>query len=128
MHDYQRSKNNPYYLPKSLYRRILWLVRDYERLKSELDAMLYEGRPLDGMPRGSDISDPTAKTTIKRERLREETEAVEQGKLMIPEEYRRGVWEHVTEGVRFPDYAHYNTWKSWQARFLYQIAKRLGEI
>lgn len=35
MRDYQRRKNNKYYLPKSVYHRTLWVIRDYERMKKK---------------------------------------------------------------------------------------------
>jgi hypothetical protein len=60
--------------------------------------------------------------------MREKMEAVEQAEILLPDEYRNGVLNHVKYGERFPDTAHLNTWKSWQARFIYRIAERLNEI
>ncbi len=33
MRNYQRQKNNPYKLPHNLYMRMLYLIRDYDRIK-----------------------------------------------------------------------------------------------
>ena len=128
MHDYQRTKNNPYYLPTALYRRMLWLVRDYDRLQDELDNMLHESPSCDGMPRGTDVGNPVESKAIRREKLLRQTEAVEQALRAIPSEYRQGVYEHVVEGVEFPSCADRKTWYAWQARFIYRLAERLGEI
>lgn len=35
MRNYQRQKNNPYKLPHNLYMRMLYLVRDYDRIKEQ---------------------------------------------------------------------------------------------
>ena len=45
MRNYQPQKNNPYKLPHNLYMRMLYLIRDYDRMKTssgshtELDAV-----------------------------------------------------------------------------------------
>lgn len=107
---------------------MVWLVKDYDRLRSEWDSILHESPTMDGQPRGSGTSDPTADKAVKREKLFVLMEAVDQALMMVPEEYRKGVIHHVKYGVRFPDYAHLNTWKKWQGRFLYRVAERLNEI
>ena len=32
--EYQKNKNNPYLLPHNLYMRVLYIVRDYDRIKA----------------------------------------------------------------------------------------------
>lgn len=128
MHDYQRTKNNPYYLPTSLYRRMIWLVRDYDRLRDELDNILHESPSLDGQPRGTSVGNPTESKAIRREKLLMQTAAIEQGLRAIPSEYQRGVFNHIRYGEMFPDYGDRKTWFTYQSRFLVCVAERLGEI
>lgn len=40
MREYQKTKNNPYLLPHCLYMRVLYIIRDYGRLKSEAQGAL----------------------------------------------------------------------------------------
>ena len=128
MNLYQPTKNNPYILPRILYRRILYLVRDYDRIKEQWESILHERPKLDGQPKATTVTDTTARIAIRRERLKILMEAVEQALIQIPDEYRDGILRHITDSEHFPDTAHLNTWKSWQARLLYRIAERLGEI
>lgn len=129
MRDYQKSKNNPYYLRRTLYRRMLLLVRDYNAMKTEWEGILEESpAPSDGMPRGSGTSDPTLTAAVRRERLGEQIKAVDNALAAIPPEYQKGIWWHAAQGAYFPEVAALSTWKRWNARFLFEIAKNLGEI
>ena len=38
MKEYQRKRNNPYQLPHNVYMRVLYHIRDYERMKAERQA------------------------------------------------------------------------------------------
>ena len=40
MRNYQAKNNNPYRLPHNLYMRMLYLIKDYERLKEERKEIL----------------------------------------------------------------------------------------
>lgn len=96
MRNYQRQKNNPYKLPHNLYMRMLYLVRDYDRIREQ-------GR--------------------ERER-----EAVDGALHAIPAEYRKGVWDNVIRQAPYPSDAGEATYKRWRCRFIYNVAKNLGEI
>ena len=133
MKDYQPTKNNPYTLPKELYRRILYLVRDYDRIRLVLENLLEAGlhRPELGEQTtwmGIGYADPTAKTAIKRMRLLEQVQAVDKALAETPKEYREGIIRNITGRERFPDVAHLNTWKTHKARFIYQVALNLYEV
>jgi len=107
---------------------MIYLVKDYDRIKEAWQDILDERPTPDGQPKGNQTGNPTYSIAAKREVLFRQMEAVEQAMLMIPEEYRRGVVNHVKYQIRFPDYADKNTWFAWQAKFLYYIAARLNEI
>ena len=57
MRNYQPKKNNPYILPSNLYMRMLYLVRDYNRLKEEYANIIHEMPHNDGMPKGNMTGD-----------------------------------------------------------------------
>jgi len=106
-------------------------VRDYDRLKEEYLNVLYEHKTpvMDGIKRGSRaVGNPTAEGAIRLERLSSKMEAVEQALMCVPEEYRKGVEEHAKYKKEFPRCAGRTTWQTWQARFLWHVARRLDEI
>ena len=68
--DYQRKKNNKYILPAALYNQVIWLIRDYYRLREEANNLLYsDGMSMDGLPRGNKLSNETELKAMKREDL-----------------------------------------------------------
>ena len=49
MRDYQpNQKNNPYWMEKSVYRRVLAFVRDYDRMVRDYHEILHETAASDG--------------------------------------------------------------------------------
>ena len=64
MRNYQQKKNNPYKLPHNLYMRMLYLVRDYERIRSEREDILNASPAPDGTPH-SGTGNPTEQKAIK---------------------------------------------------------------
>ena len=130
MRNYQRKKNNPYWLRPRLYQRIRLIIEDYEVFKLTWLDLVEETITPDGMPKGNSTSDPTAAKAVKAELLRDYITAIEQGIKAVPEFYRQGVWAHVFDRVPFPcaSGAGSATWFRYQARFIYEVAKKLGEI
>ena len=127
--DYQRKKNNPYYLPKTLYRRVLSVIRDYERQKEEINDILYGTSDRDGtVVSGGIAGKPTENMAIRLDKYRKDTEAVEQGLFKIPEEYRKGVYRNIVYRERFPDIATYRTWLRWRQRYVWNVASRLNLV
>lgn len=120
---YQPSQDK--WIPHNLYMRIIYIIRDYERLRIQRDDILEESpAPPDGMPRGTGTSDPVFQKTLKLEALSEEVKSIESAINAIPEEYRRGVLDNIN-GVRFPDYADLKTWKVWKRRLIYKVGENL---
>lgn len=124
MRNYQRKKNNPYKLPHNLYMRMLYLVRDYERIKSERSDILYNSPALDGQPH-SGLSNPTETKGIKLAMLDTECSAVEKALSNIPQEYRKGIMDNICYGSPYPYTAHRNTYSYWRTKLLNTIAKNL---
>ena len=126
MRDYQRKKNNPYYLPKTLYRRVLAVIRDYDRQREEINDVLFGTADRDGIAvAGGMPGKPTENAAVRLAQYENDTEAVEQALVHIPEEYRKAVFDNIRYGERFPDTAHRSTWFRWKRKFVWCVAKKL---
>lgn len=129
MRDYQREKNNMHRLPNAVYKQALWQIRDYYRMKEELQDILDESpSPPDGMPHGSGIGKPVEAVVIRREKYADKVRAIEKALDLVPEEYQAGVWKAVQFSAPYPDDAHRNTYGIWKARFVYAVADYLGIV
>lgn len=128
MRNYQRQKNNPYKLPHNLYMRMLYLVRDYDRIKSEREDILHSTPEHNGQPCSSGISSPTEAKGIKLLALGDNCKAIEEALNEIPEEYRKGVWNNICYQSPYPNDAGEATYKRWRCRFIYTVAKKRHEI
>jgi len=132
MKDYQRKKNNPYYLQHAVYMKTLWTIREYplacERASDKLGLSGAIQSDNIKVQSSGDISSRTERIAEKREQDMTLVRAVENSLAIVPEEYQRGVWESVLERKRFPDDAHRNTYSHWRSRFIYGVAKGMGYI
>ena len=122
MRDYQRRKNNKYYLPKEVYHQTLWFIRDYPRMAERLNEILLEGSSGDGIPGGNRTGDATLNKVLKRDELFRKTRAIEDAIERIPEEYRKGVWESLLYSKAFPLDADRSTYARYKSRAIYDVA------
>lgn len=127
MRNYQRQKNNPYKLPHNLYMRMLYLVRDYNRIKEEREDILNSSPPVDGVPH-SGIGNPTEQKGIKLAALGDMCKAIDKALEAVPPEYRKAIWENICYQSPYPIYAGEATYKRWRCRFIYEVAKNVHEI
>ncbi len=119
MRHYQPKNKNPYQLPHNVYMQCLYAVRDYDRLKQEVQDILHDQ---------AGQHDPTGQKAIRRAHLQERCDAIEQALNTIPQEYRRGViWITQDEG-HYPIDASPETYRRWRRRFLYEMAQRLWMV
>lgn len=124
--DYQPIKNNPYYLPKPLYRMTLAFIRDHQRKQEEYRTICdMSPPPADGLPRGSASGNPTERLGIRRMELSTAIDAVEAALLAIPEEYRKGVYQNIVSFKRYPDDANPRTYRRHKAKFVYKVAEKM---
>lgn len=128
MQDYQRKKNNPFFLPRTLYRRVMSVIRDYDRQIEEVDEILFGTAHSDVTVSGGIAGKPTEAMAIRLSKYARDIDAVEKALEKIPEEYRAAVFDNIRYGKRFPDTAHYNTWLRWKQRFIYLVAQKLDLI
>lgn len=118
-----------YGLPDELANQVIWLVKDYDRMKLEYDNTIWDSPdPPDGQPRGSNNSDPTSREALKRAELFRKLQAVEQAKLMIPEVYRKGVWNNLLYRTPYPNDASRKTYWSYKSGFLYKVAENMNWV
>lgn len=124
MRDYQPKKQNQYYLPHTLYRRVLALVRDYPRLVREREDMIYESPEGTGGGRGG-VGRPTENKALRIATMDDDIRAIERALEKLPREYRQGVLDNILFGTRQADlsYAAERTWQRWKSRFLWHVAK-----
>ena len=126
MMDYQRQKNNKYILPRAVWNQTIWAIRDYYRLKEEADSIILSSPSPDGAPGKAGPGDPTYAKAVKRERLVKRVDIIDQSLTKIPQEYRKGVWNNVMYGSRYPADAHRNTYSMWKSRYVFTVAKKMG--
>lgn len=126
MKDYQRKTNNPHLLPKTVYNRVLWLIRDYERMKAERNEIIHGySCEQDGLPHGSETGNPTMDKALKLETLGREMEAVEQALLLVDEDMRNGIINNICYQVPYPYYPSESTWLRRKKKFIHDVAKNL---
>ena len=70
----------------------------------------------------------TLERVLKTESISREVGAVEQALYQVPQEYRKGVFDNICYGDKFPIIAGEATYRRWRCRFIYYIAKNLNQI
>lgn len=137
MKEYQATKNNPYLLPHHLYMRILYIIRDYDRLKEKAEklcgftsppAMSGFAETPDGIDSLENIKDKPENISPSDERALIETDAIEEALECIPDFYREGVLENIITGSRYPLGADERTFRRYKQRYIYHVARLLGFV
>jgi len=137
--NYQTTKNNPYWLPHNVYMRVLYIVRDYPRMKAEQNDVIYTSPKLsenqyehDGSKNrgvsGGQHGDPTANKAVKIAMMSRETDAVDYAVQKLPEAYRAAIWENILHGKPYKIPADKDTFRRWRSRFCYYVAERLHYV
>ena len=130
--NYQPTKNNPYWLPHNVYMRVLYIVRDYPRMKSvQNDVILLNSfslSPTEYTGAKNEHGDPTANKGVKIAMMSKETDAVDSALQKIPREYRNAIWANILHDKPYKIPAHKDTFRRWRSRFCYFIAERLHYI
>ena len=113
-------------LPTELANQVIWLVKDYDRMKTEYDEAIWDSPdPPDGQPRGNNNGDPTSREAMKRAELFRKLQAVEQARLAIPEVYRDGVWNSVLHKTPYPRNADRTTYWREKSKFMRRVAENM---
>ena len=122
--EYQQKSNT---LPHTLYMKVIYTVRDYSRMKAEYESIAEASPdPPDGMPKGSGISDPTADKALKLEELGRQIRAVEEGLAIVPEEYRKQIYNNIVYRIPYDiRYTSYRTYGYHKQKMIATIARSL---
>lgn len=111
-------------LPREVYYRCVWTVRDSARLSSLASASEMTGTDTsDGFYEDAAIipDDVAARAAF-------EIESIRKAIHKVPEVYREGLLDNIISKKQFDDFAHPNTWKRWKLVFLYELAMELRMI
>lgn len=125
-------------LPKEVYYRCLWTVRDSGRLE-KLTALLAQdpGRREEGTSHeyqagGASNKEHEHEDSVVSDdvlhRAAGELRCIRTALGRVPEVYREGLLDNICRKVPFEDFAHPNTWKRWKLVFMYELAKELRLI
>lgn len=99
MKEYQKTKNNPYWIPQNLYMMTVYFIRSYYEMKQAYDNIIDSSPANDGQPKGTGIGDPTEAKAEKLEYLFDDITIIEKALKSIPEEYQPLIWENVVHRV-----------------------------
>lgn len=120
-------KTGPYTLPRSIYYRVIYLVKDYPRLKLAADAMLEATPP------------PTETPEIQRQRnLRAtETNNLKYAAVMadirdieetlmetVPPDSRKAILDSIINGESYPLDKARSTYTKYKHKYVYTLAER----
>jgi hypothetical protein len=116
-------------LPDNLYKSVKYIIKDYDRLKGEYQNILMQSAtPPDGMPKGKGTGNPTMDKAIKCETVSRQIDSIDTALIMVPIEYRRGVFNEARYGGGFPLGADPRTYQRWKQRFIYWVADNMGLV
>lgn len=114
-------------LPREVYYRCLWTVRDAERLKS-ISEVLDHDEELYYTDAAVDEFGTMVVTDDVAKHAAYELECIRKAITKVPEVYRKGLLDNINKKTPLPDFAHPNTWKRWKLVFMYELAKQLKLI
>ena len=128
MHDSDQSKGQRY-LPTTVRNRVIWLIRDSERLQQEADDLLTVASGLSPQIRSKGgHGDPVFRAVKKREKNLKRLKAIQDALQDIPEEYREGVFRSIRDRDPYPQDADRSTYSRHKQKLIYDIAVRLSYI
>lgn len=128
MRDYQPKAARDL-LPQAVYMKTIYQIRDYYRLKENIDDMVTTSKdPMQPVVTGGGKSSPVESAAIKREEPAYIVKMIDDALEHIPEEYRKGVWQAVMYHSAYPGDAASKTYTQYKTEFIYRVAVSLGFI
>lgn len=118
------GKKSQYALRDNTYRRMWYLIADYYYFKAVQTGQI----PLERFK--DERNSITETPAIESANFRIYTQAIERAMAAIPSEYKEAVLSHITYHTRYADFDYVceGTLKKWVHRFIWHVAKELGEI
>ena len=97
-------------------------------MKERVEDIILSSPVNDGQPRGTTASDPTFAKAAKLGNYPRIIQIIDEERDAIQSEYRKGVWDNIQHGSRYPDDADRRTYSRHKSKFVYHVAKRIGYI
>lgn len=122
--------NYKYTLDRTLYKRTVSTIQDYQRMVEEVAEILTSSPVIDnnGGGRSSLPSTPTEGLAIRVANLERQIHIIEESIKAIPKEYREGVWYNIMEGRKYPITESRRTYSRYKQIYIYEVAKRFDWI
>lgn len=111
-------------IPRDVYYRCIWLVRDSKRLQ-ELLRLEYTASADE---EHYDNLDAVIIDEMVIRRAGTELRCIRRALNAVPEIYRKEIIANIMNKTPFSDLAHPNTWKKWKQTFIYELAHELHLI
>ena len=132
MRDYPLSLDR-YGISRELYNELKWFCRQYPDKIAEISAIRggFNNFDQDGMPRGSDTSNPTQQRALRALALRDDIEAIEQSAIAADADLYQQIINNVGRGIRYEEQAvpcGINQFYKARRAFFWRLAVRLGKI
>lgn len=106
MREYVGKKSG---VERSVFFRVKYFLKDYDRLKRERISILYGSPPPpDGMPRGSASGNPTEDKAVRLMAINADLEAIEQSAVEVRGEYSGKVKDDWDPIKAYWDYNYFN--------------------
>lgn len=115
--EYRDAPSREIKLPREVYYRCLWTVRDIRRIMEIAGAA-------SGMP-DADAADARIVSESVIAQAAADLGHIRRALESVPEEYRSGILDNIISREPFGDEAHPNTWKRWKLVFLHELAREL---
>jgi len=118
-----------YTLPDTVYKRVITIVRDYDRRKEQ-----YDNLPTDDIAVGfvkgnaTSVANNAERIGILRAEIAKELDAVNHAIRQVPVLYRKGVLYKVKHNTPYPDGAHRNTYTNYKRLFMFVVAEGMGWV
>ena len=116
-------------LPRAVYMKTIYQIRDYYRLKENLRDVVDE-QPDPRQPHTAGLAKGSVVETkaIRREKDRDIISGIDEALHTIPQEYQHGVWQAVMYNAPYPKDADPSTYTRHKSRFIIMVARNLGFI
>ena len=125
MCDYVPKK---YSIPKTAYHRAIWLIRDMDRIQNAADSLIMVCHGDYAVGNNHAHSDPVFRAVKQRERYLKDIDIVKSALEVIPQEYRTGVLQSITDRKPYPVDASRSTYGYWKTKLIQEVALRAGYI
>lgn len=118
------GKKGPFTLRDNTYRRMVYLIADYDYFVAVSTGLIDMEKFKD--ERHSEPED----NAISRSNFDQYIKAINDAKKAVPDIYVDDVMDHIINKTKYSNIpaVHENTLKKWVQRFIWQVAKNLGEI